>query len=497
MTANTSKTTLPEVFLSTQKTANWVSDQVAAKRARKIGPRLYTTNMADEPETIVRRNLWKIVALYCPGGLVTDRTAIENKQAPDGSVFVVSNRAKKVELPGLTISPRKGAGPTPDDPHFMAGLHIAIRGRAVLENMRPSRGKAGVARTLNRDELEAFLDRQISFGGEAAANAIRDEARAASEHLGMAAEMNELDQLIGTLLGSRKGAVLSAPAAIARAAGEPYDRQRIDLFEMLRAELSAHPDVIIDTDGLNTDGWTNLAFFEAYFSNFIEGTEFEVDEAADIVFNNRIPEERPADAHDVMGTFQIVSSRNEMSKVPSDVDDFVQIMQYRHATIMSARPEKRPGQFKEKPNRVGSMQFVIPDLLRGTLKEGFEFYQSLRSPFARAVFMMFLVSETHPFDDGNGRTARIMMNAELVAAGQQKIIIPIVYRNNYGQALRALSTGASAEPLLKVMTFAQEYASRIPWNDRTTAQETMTQTNAFMDPMDADNTGLRLVLPSL
>lgn len=28
----------------------------------------------------------------------------------------------------------------------------------------------------------------------------------------------------------------------------------------------------------------NLSFFEAYFSNFIEGTEFEVEEAADIVF---------------------------------------------------------------------------------------------------------------------------------------------------------------------------------------------------------------------
>ena len=33
---------------------------------------------------------------------------------------------------------------------------------------------------------------------------------------------------------------------------------------------------------------------------------------------------------------------------------------------------------------------------------------------------MFLVSEAHPFADGNGRTARIMMNAELIAAGQER-----------------------------------------------------------------------------
>ena len=30
------------------------------------------------------------------------------------------------------------------------------------------------------------------------------------------------------------------------------------------------------------------------------------------------------------------------------------------------------------------------------------------------IFMMFMISEIHPFLDGNGRLARVMMNAELV-----------------------------------------------------------------------------------
>jgi Fic family protein len=37
---------------------------------------------------------------------------------------------------------------------------------------------------------------------------------------------------------------------------------------------------------------------------------------------------------------------------------------------------------------------------------------------------MFLISEVHPFDDGNGRVARAFMNAELVAAGHCRILIP-------------------------------------------------------------------------
>lgn len=40
--------------------------------------------------------------------------------------------------------------------------------------------------------------------------------------------------------------------------------------------------------------------------------------------------------------------------------------------------------------------------------------------------MKFLISEIHPFNDGNGRLARIMMNAELVAENEEKIIIPTV-----------------------------------------------------------------------
>jgi Fic family protein len=34
-------------------------------------------------------------------------------------------------------------------------------------------------------------------------------------------------------------------------------------------------------------------------------------------------------------------------------------------------------------------------------------YQAMNHPFKKAAFMLFLVSEVHPFIDGNGRVARI------------------------------------------------------------------------------------------
>src|SRR2546430_13503115 len=85
-----------------------------------------------------------------------------------------------------------------------------------------------------------------------------------------------------------------------------------------------------------TVGQTSVkqAFFEAYFSNFIEGTEFAVDEARAIVFDGVIPKNRPADAHDILGAFQIVSNAQEMKRIPETPESFLAILRARHRMLM-------------------------------------------------------------------------------------------------------------------------------------------------------------------
>ena len=51
--------------------------------------------------------------------------------------------------------------------------------------------------------------------------------------------------------------------------------------------------------------------------------------------------------------------------------------------------------------------FVEPELVDGTLRVGHDVGRALVDPFARAVYVMFLVTEVHPFTDGNGRVARV------------------------------------------------------------------------------------------
>ncbi|MGY6517556.1 MAG: Fic family protein [Lysobacteraceae bacterium] len=486
---------MPEVFFSSTERSSAVSRAVSGGLLRRIGPKLYTRNLIDPPEQIVRRHLWPLVAAAAPGALICDRTALENMPAPDGSIFVVAERVRDIELPGIIVRTRKGPAPQPEDQPFIGGLFISSTARAFLDNLAASRqGSRGTRRTLGREAVEQRLDDLVRHNGVEALNRLRDEARALAHRIERDAEFEVFDRLIGALQGTRADN-LTSPRARARQAGAPYDPDRLHLFEGLYRELRALAPAGRPARQRGPEARSTLAFFEAYFSNFIEGTEFEVDEAADIVYRQAIPRDRPADAHDILGTWQLVSDPVEMARTPADADELLALLQRRHATLMAARPEKGPGQFKREVNRAGQTVFVDPDHVEGTLRQGFDLYRSLETAFARAVYMMFLVSEVHPFADGNGRIARIMTNAELVAAGEERILVPTVYRANYLSALKALSQAQNPEPIVRVLDFAQRWVAAMPWSDLQTTRVALEENRAFMDATEAENAGVRLRLP--
>ena len=130
------------------------------------------------------------------------------------------------------------------------------------------------------------------------------------------------------------------------------------------------------------------------------------------------------------------------------------------------------------------------------VRAGWEELERLDDPFARAVFMMFLVAEVHPFDDGNGRTARIMMNSELVRLGESRIIIPTVIRDEYLSGLTAMTHNSRASALVSVLDFAQRYTRAIDFTEFAAANHQLTQTNAFLTTREAEQQMVRLELPN-
>jgi fido (protein-threonine AMPylation protein) len=187
------------------------------------------------------------------------------------------------------------------------------------------------------------------------------------------------------------------------------------------------------------------------------------------------------DSHDILETYKLVSNKTEMNIVPSNVEALLQILLYRHKVLMSTRISKKLGEFKDKNNRAGETHFIDHTLVKGTLIKGFDYYQALTEPFARAAYMMFLISEVHPFLDGNGRTARVMMNAELVKQGQAKIIIPTVYREDYMLALRKLTRQHEPTAYIIMLQRAHEFTTTIVGDDVNEMEEKLNASNAFKE----------------
>jgi hypothetical protein len=487
----------PEFILSTTATSKAIARAVEANKLREIGSRLYTSNLRENPVDLVKRKIWDVVAVMVPNAVIVDRTAFEQRPASDGSVFLVGTANREIELPGVKLKVRKGVRLSDHDQPMRSGLYMSSHARTLVENMVASRARSGVSRTVSREEVESFLlnrlrnDRNTGHDG---LGILRDQIRVVGKALGLEENAAELDGMIGTLLGTKE-VELTSPVAISHKLGTPYDDKRVDLFNKIHDVLIGRAPAAPRVSRENDQGLLHEAFFESYFSNFIEGTEFEIEEAEDIIFGGRIPNDRPADAHDILGTFDIVSSREEMMKTPKDTDELINLLKRRHAQMMSGRPETMPGQFKTKSNRFGGTSFVHPDEVLGTLDKGFEIYNRLTTPFDRAVFMMFMVAEVHPFVDGNGRSARIMMNAELASAKESRIIIPTIYRSNYLEGLSLMTNHGDPDTLIKTLDFTQRYVHSFDWSNFDQSRKVLEKTHAFIRPEDGDRNGIRLRLP--
>ncbi len=478
---------LPELIFGSSDVVQ--SQQIAQlkkeKLIRSIMPRVYTSNFEDTDEVIVRRNSLLLMSHLFPGSVLSHRSALEFKPSPMGNYYLTGKQRRVYQWPGLTVRMTKGPGPLEDDQLIYDELYASSLERACLENLLPARKVEGERRTVDQSVLEERLVVFLQTRGEAALNDLRDRARIIAETLGWEKAFKKLNQIIGSILTTKPSKILQSPIAAAEAFGEPYDASRLDLFQQLVAALreASFPDRPEKTR--NPAAYKLIAFFESYFSNYIEGTTFMVEEAKEILLEGRIITNRSGDSHDILGTYQICQSRKEMQKVAKTPERFLDLLRARHRIVMQGRPDMAPGFFKEKANRAGNTFFVEPKLVVGTLKVGFKLIQSLPIGLPRAIYMMFLVSEVHPFKDGNGRIARIMMNAELVKAGQSKLIIPTVYRDDYMLNLKRLTNKREPDGFRRMMDRAHAFTHQLDPKSFDALVIQLENSNAFKESDEA------------
>ncbi|NDP21191.1 MAG: cell filamentation protein Fic [Paludibacter sp.] len=478
---------LQEIIFATSDIAlnRQLSQLEAEGQIKKIAPRIYTSNFDESEEIIIRRNIFTILGKLYPGAVLSHRSALEFKPTTANQIFVTYTYTKKIELPGITIRFMEGLPAIEGDNPFSGELFVSQLERALLENLQSSRQVGPTSKTITLPEIETKLEQIVQVKGEEGLNQLRDKAREIADKLKMQSEFEKLNKLVSALLTTKPSKILTSPLAVARALGNPYDKHRLELFEKLFVELQQQPYKERQDINAAVNSFRNFAFFEAYFSNYIEGTIFEIEEAKSIIQTETPIPNRDEDSHDILGTYKLVSNLKEMSTTPSNPEELLNILQYRHQILLGARTSKEPGQFKDKNNRAGETHFVDHTLVRGTLIKGFDYYQALQEPFSKAAYIMFMISEIHPFLDGNGRIARVMMNAELVKVNQTRIIIPTVYRDDYLGALRRLTRNDDPTAYIRMLQRAQEFSATLIANNIDELESHLTLSNAFKEHDEA------------
>ena len=213
------------------------------------------------------------------------------------------------------------------------------------------------------------------------------------------------------------------------------------------------------------------------------------------MFDGALVVNRTADSHDILGTCAIVADPQEASRTAADPDELLDMLAVspRHTHAAPAGDHRA---FKTLPNQAGMTLFVDPALVEGTLREGWRRLAELRQPPGNAPSTRCSSSrEVHPFADGNGRIARVTMNAELVAGQQSKIIVPTGFRSDYLSALRRLSRDDDPSVYIKALRFLHDYTAQIDWTTHDTAEADLRSTNAFEETDDAPRLSLLRPVP--
>lgn len=119
---------------------------------------------------------------------------------------------------------------------------------------------------------------------------------------------------------------------------------------------------------------------------------------------------------------------------------------------------KAAGQYRTTPVVITGTDYVppppskVPSLVKAMVR-GLPVARRKVHPLAFAAHVHSQIVNIHPFVDGNGRTARLLMNLALIQSGYVITLIPAVLRSDYIALIKKSQTGSKDnEPFFRFVT---------------------------------------------
>lgn len=128
-----------------------------------------------------------------------------------------------------------------------------------------------------------------------------------------------------------------------------------------------------------------------------------------------------------------------------------------HRLILKNIDDEHAGRYRPWNVSIAGARHVPPDMLQvpeqmSALLRWYDTDAAALHPVERAARLHVDFVGIHPFVDGNGRTARLLLNLELLKAGFPAMVLPVERRLAYYEALDAAHVDGDMAPFMALVS---------------------------------------------
>jgi Fic family protein len=203
-----------------------------------------------------------------------------------------------------------------------------------------------------------------------------------------------------------------------------------DFREVYQNHIKKIPKTIIDKEE------SDFTIRFTYNSNAIEGNRLTLRETFLVIKEKQIPSGAPPkdynEAINGKEAFDLLKQYKGKLNIKF-IEDINRILTKNTGVTY-------PGRIRFFPVKIEGTDFIPPDEadVPKLIDEMIEFYYNNKNklhPFVMACLIHAKFVEIHPFEDGNGRTGRALMNWVLIKAEYPKMYVPVSQRQKYYESI--------------------------------------------------------------
>ena len=203
-----------------------------------------------------------------------------------------------------------------------------------------------------------------------------------------------------------------------------------DFKEVYQNHIKGIPKTIVEKEE------TDFVIRFTYNSNAIEGNRLTLRDTYLIIKDKQIPSGAPPKDYN-----EAVNGREAFDLLKKYKGKMtMEFIEKLNGILTKNTGVIYPGRIRFFPVKIEGADFTPPDEreVPKLLKDMIKFYYENKNkfhPFVMACLIHAKFVEIHPFEDGNGRTGRALMNWVLMRADYPKLYIPVTKRQKYYEAI--------------------------------------------------------------